>query len=544
MEADSDDDFEQVSVPGDESDDDSDFSGSAARKNSTAAVSTPATTQGSTPFCREKRLKCPYSNCDKAFNRPTRLHEHMRTHTNERSFKCDHDGCTKDYFRASHLAHHIKSAHSDIRDYQCTYKGCDKAFATGQRMRVHLATHEAPNKYHCQGHPPCNQVFRKKETLQRHVQKVHENRQPFHCTKIDTRTEQPCTKAYETAAKLAAHVRSSHDPTRYSCELCMAYNDDCFGANSILHPDAKPAYFTTYAELQEHVTDQHPPSCPLCELSFHTMKELTRHTELIHGVLNPNSKPSKQVTCPHIGCGKVFTRTGNLNVHVRTTHENRRDFICGRSEISMDIPAGVGVNGCGRDFAHKAGLVDHVRTVHLGLDSMQKSKRKRQGEGQIPEPKKKKTRKDKGIRRAPAIARNTVEQERFPFYHEDFGLASGDTSPMLGDDLELDGNMTMYGSMLYDPDGAYRYEDGEYPAGSPYGQFQQQVSIPEVVTHDDIPRPGTPFPFEAPVADFKLDLPSNAFTLEPEMSNALDPMFLLSTPSQQRRTLSYPPRYD
>ena len=544
MEVDSDDDFEKVSVPEDFSDAESDFLETAAHKASTRSTSTPATTQ-STPFCREKRLKCPYDGCDKAFNRPTRLQEHIRSHTNERPFKCPHMPCKKDYLRESHLKHHIKSAHSDVRDYKCSFEGCSKAFATGQRLRVHEATHVAPNKYRCTDYPPCNQVFRKRDTLQKHIATDHKGQQSpklFECSKVSARTGLPCTSAFDTASKLAAHDRTCHDPTRYSCDVCVALNTTAGfdeQAEEGDHSSAVKAHFTTYTELQEHIATEHPPQCHLCYAVMSTQRELSRHLEVDHGVLGSHEKTASQVKCPHEGCEKVFTRVGNLNVHIRTFHEKRRDFICGQASITIvNAPPGTAVEGCGRAFAQKATLIDHVRTEHLGMDTVQKAKRKAKSEGEAP--KTKKARKDKGIRKVPAISDAAPVQERFPFldedpdiyFNEDDQLASSAQSLILPDDAELDGNMVMYGSMIYDRNGAYRYGDGEYPTSS------QSSKVLFETNNDDVPGfSNNPFEVASQYFDHDLDaeveMLNKPFTLEPEMSNALDPLLLVSTPSQQ-----------
>jgi hypothetical protein len=535
MDVDSDDDYDKVSVPEEVSDMESESFEAGARKNSSRSSSTPAATK-SKPYCREKRLKCPYEGCDKAFNRPTRLQEHIRSHTNERPFKCPHAPCDKDYLRESHLKHHIKSAHSDVRDYKCSYEGCDKAFATGQRLKVHEATHEAPNKYRCTNFPPCNQVFRKKETLQRHIEADHHEQTTFfECEKVNTRTGEPCRRTFDTLAKLQAHDRTCHDPTRYSCDVCLETNPVTALGNPLtaanLSPSASKAFFTTYAELQEHLAVKHPPSCHLCHAELNTKKELTRHLEIVHGILDPQNATSELHKCPHVDCEKVFSRVGNLNVHIRSVHEKRRDYVCGQTKILIDGAEPPPFLPCEKAFLHKAGLIDHVRTDHLQMDSVQAAKRKASGVLEGPRPKK--TRKDKGKRRVPAISGNTVD-ERFPFLAEDEEI---EPDPFADDEAgELDGTMNMYGSMIYDPNGAYRYADGEYPtssqgmdASTPSSFFDEEFEVTSEyfdpnpnVEHEEQPGP---------------------FLLEPEMSNALDPALFLSTPSLQRG-LDSKPRFE
>jgi general transcription factor IIIA len=72
-----DDDYERVEVP---SDSETNSSKSSKLKNS--SVKTPPTpaTSTSTPYCREKRLICPYEGCDKAFNRPGKSCRQLSTH--------------------------------------------------------------------------------------------------------------------------------------------------------------------------------------------------------------------------------------------------------------------------------------------------------------------------------------------------------------------------------------------------------------------------------------------------------------------------------
>ncbi|KIW23088.1 uncharacterized protein PV07_11314 [Cladophialophora immunda] len=458
---------------------------------------TPASTppSGTLPRCRQKTLKCPYENCDKAFDRRVRLEEHVRSHTNERPFQCPHPPCTKAFFRDSHLKHHVKSQHSNIRDYHCTWEGCASSFTTGTRLRRHLETHEAKERFRCRGYPGCDQTFRKQETLDRHILSVHHNIKPFPCKELDSVTGAPCKKAYDTAENLRCHVRAKHDTSRFSCSDCMAQN-----AAILADPEDEreviQASFATYGELQAHLAIVHPPTCQYCPTSFTTNKELTRHLEIQHGILP--EKKSKDVvvfTCTVGGCGKKFTKKGNLNVHIKTVHENKRDFVCGKTEIALPEEVAdqqdVVIHGCNRSFTSKASLEEHVRTAHLGLESkrmLREKKRKADrrsddehagdsgaGGGRLK--KQRRPRSDKGVRRTSAMAgltgvaaapadsvAGTSQQEQVQHGFVDIHPKRRDEDADLSNKgTLLSGSMVICDDHIWHNGTSYHYPSGEYP---------------------------------------------------------------------------------
>jgi general transcription factor IIIA len=351
-----------------------------------AEPGTPITAPQTPSSTGRKTLQCPHQDCTKSFNRQARLTEHIRSHTNERPFKCIRDQCDKAFLRDSHLKHHIKSAHTDERDYACTWSNCDKKFATGTRLRRHEASHETKEKYTCKGYEGCNETFRKHVTLSRHILAVHENKKPFPCTHNDPETEKQCTLGFDTAEKLRSHQRAIHDQSRFVCIDCPITSDDMEAQIS----------FATYSLLQNHIAELHPPTCPHCSLLCTSEKDLRRHLELAHDVISPFSDNADGATfpCTVPNCKRTFTKKGNLNVHIRTVHERRKDFVCGETAINLPVhqsqfeDEGLSpsqeVVGCGRDFTSKATLEEHIRTVHLGMSSKrQERNRKRQAEREI-----------------------------------------------------------------------------------------------------------------------------------------------------------------
>ncbi|WEW58265.1 hypothetical protein PRK78_003733 [Emydomyces testavorans] len=334
-----------------------------------------------TPFSPAASLKypsdlkthlCPYENCTKAFNRPARLAEHIRSHTNERIFRCEQDGCDKTFLRASHLKHHVKSAHTVVRDYICDREGCGKTFVTGSRLRRHLAAHEGRDKYRCVEYPPCNETFRKHSTLQKHVVMVHLKQKPFPCPHIDPATGNKCQQGFDTAGRLRAHEGRIHGGARFTCTECLNALDN--DGSSTVHAEAT---FSTYALLQAHLRTAHPPTCPDCAFTCSSSRELRRHLEITHG--NVSLEERRTQPCHYPGCGRSFTKKGNLNVHIRTVHEGEKRFICGETDLSTSkkLEGWTGQDSCGKRYASKLALEEHVRTAHLGFKST-KAERKEQ----------------------------------------------------------------------------------------------------------------------------------------------------------------------
>jgi general transcription factor IIIA len=290
----------------------------------------------------------------------------------------------KTFLRDGHLKHHIKNQHSNVRDHVCDWEDCTATFTTATRLRRHIATHRAKEKFRCRGFPGCDRFFRKQETLDAHILADHHKIKPYACDQIDMATGQACNKSYDNAERLRYHMRAKHDPTKYSCEVCHEQNVAIL-RNSEAQDDREviQSTFSTWTEFQNHNATYHPPSCTLCPTSFTTNKELTRHMELEHSILPVQTGPTKEKVlfdCTYPGCEKKFTKRGNLNVHIKTVHENKRNFVCGKTEISLEEQhnnPGLIVHGCGRSFTSKATLEEHVRTAHLGLPSKRSQRNKK-----------------------------------------------------------------------------------------------------------------------------------------------------------------------
>ncbi|MCJ1450535.1 Strongly-conserved Zn-finger binding protein (TFIIIA) [Mycoblastus sanguinarius] len=311
---------------------------------------------------------CPYTGCNKAFNRPAKLAQHLPSHTNTRLFVCPHAPCTKDFLRESHLKHHVKSAHSDIRDYICNWEGCGKAFITGTRLKRHHAAHEGRENFRCTV-LGCGQTFRKHGTLQKHMTILHGEKKPFLCELLNT-DGTACGEGFDTEGKLRSHAGKVHETNRFSCTMCTSKEK---GTTGNRRQSEEETAFRTYAELQAHLASEHPPRCADCGLKFKSQRELKNHVEVLHGGLDLDERRTH--ICREPGCGRGFTKKGNLNAHVQASHAGKR-FVCGDFDLKTldNIGGWDGSDPCGEASTTKANFERHIRTLHSGLNSSRELK--------------------------------------------------------------------------------------------------------------------------------------------------------------------------
>ena len=335
----------------------------------TQTPSTPLSSKASPRFPSDlKNHACTYDGCEKVFNRPAKLTQHIRSHNNDRPYVCPHLPCTKDFLRDTHLKHHIKSAHSDVRDYICSWEGCRKSFITNTRLKRHYAAHEGRQKFMC---TECAQSFRKHGTLQAHITTVHEGKKLFSCSLQDEQGE-VCGEGFNTVGKLKIHEGRVHGGKRFHCALCTSQQPPETPEKDGLREELG---FSTYTALQQHIKTEHPPTCVECGLQCTTQATLKSHVEIQHGILGVDER--RNHVCSEAGCGRSFTKTGNLNAHWRLVHGNTL-FVCGKVDLSNAKNLGDwnGVNACGQALSTKANLVEHIRTIHLGLNHSRKGKNK------------------------------------------------------------------------------------------------------------------------------------------------------------------------
>ncbi|EME89438.1 uncharacterized protein MYCFIDRAFT_27369 [Pseudocercospora fijiensis CIRAD86] len=331
---------------------------------------------------RAKRYQCSFEGCTKAFDRPIRLQAHFNTHTGERPYACSEDGCDKSFYKIEHLNRHVKDKHGSstficefevYNDQTQSRAPCGLAFPSASKLKRHIARHQGKEETTCSW-DGCGKVFRRQETLQRHIKKDHLGEESYLC-KRELPDGEICGQAFATPGQLRGHEARVHEAPKYWCE-------DMFDSLTLSEPT--PAQtpsvhivsFPTYHDLQRHNTLVHPPKCAQCGKKCRSAKDLSAHMDIVHSG-DPDvaaaAKPPKRFVCPYEGCTRSsldfgFSKKGNVDQHIKSAHTKERKFVCGEFDLSgCSKTEGWNGIGCGLAVVTKQALIGHVRTQHMGL---------------------------------------------------------------------------------------------------------------------------------------------------------------------------------
>ena len=132
-------------------------------------TSIPAVKTGTKQAAPEKKLSCPYVDCESSFAYPSHLERHRQSvHLKQRPFKCV--TCGLRFTQEFNFTQHVDVVHHKRRPFSCTAEGCGYTCGRASHLKQHtLSQHSAaPPRFPCT-HPGCSEHLKSKLGLRIHV---------------------------------------------------------------------------------------------------------------------------------------------------------------------------------------------------------------------------------------------------------------------------------------------------------------------------------------------------------------------------------------
>jgi len=180
----------------------------------------------------------------------------------------------------------------------------------------------------------CDKSFSQKKTLNRHMF-THTKKKEHKCPEVG------CGKEFKRPDTLSDHIRKKHTEKNQVLILCGVCCES----------------FSSHAKLEEHMNGKHygekPHQCQFCDQRFAYKQGLDQHLRTVHD-------DTRNFSCPEQNCDKSFKTQTHLNNHL-TSHKNTINDLLHQPQFSCQV--------CSEHFTRKDNMERHVAKCRPGPQS-------------------------------------------------------------------------------------------------------------------------------------------------------------------------------
>ncbi|CAL8136778.1 unnamed protein product [Orchesella dallaii] len=341
--------------------------------------------------------KTPCPQCKKLFKTKSGLKEHMINIHKPEAHPCPH--CEKIHKTKQYLRAHIRNSHPThfklrrkaIKKVQFRCELCSLVVKSCQQLNRHILEVHKGKRYQCQ---ECKNSFKSKHGLQSHMV-------TFHKPEVHPCPHSSCNKTFRSKHYLKCHTNYVHPDNSkgrrsYLCPICLeSYSKRKLVDQHLLTCGKSEDKGLSSTSDQK----QEPRKCPTCPKRYFSTEALRRHLLTCEreqkqkeqsgkNTLTCSTSSAKKVKCdeesetekekgfPCESCGKVFSSSFNLRLHINRIHSGKK-FICPecgkvvrtRSYLKHHIiayhkPETHACPHCVKIFRTKEYLQGHIRFLH------------------------------------------------------------------------------------------------------------------------------------------------------------------------------------
>ncbi|XP_066941698.1 histone H4 transcription factor-like [Macrobrachium rosenbergii] len=202
-----------------------------------------------------KQYLCYWQGCSCTFKNPTRLSDHVRSHTQEKRVGCPNCGGIYSS-NTKFFDHCARQIPLNLQQYKCSH--CSTKFASERLLRDHVRRHV--NHFKC---GECEMTCTTKAVLLSHIRYRHSDYRPHKCIH--------CEKAFKVITDLNRHISVHSEDPPYLCPF-LGCSYACRAMTTL----------NKHIKMDHDGMVKEPYACHMCNSKYSFGIFLTRHLISVH----------------------------------------------------------------------------------------------------------------------------------------------------------------------------------------------------------------------------------------------------------------------